>query len=1356
MQPSEKFVSPVVKSEGSFFREEKLVVNLLTQCAVHVSGDSEGHASTTATSSSTPELQQVLASATKCIAIIETYQEQPAILDASLEAMVTPIMGGFRQVVARHTEHVAKETSPTPTSPTQSTAFPFGRFTSTRLIRLSRLLYTVCKVRGYKKVVRLFPHEVADLEPVFHLLQAQNTDDHETWHVRYSLLLWLSIIVIVPFDLQTIDSSVGSTGGPSLVDRIISVCKLYLRDSGPVRNAAALCLSKLLTRPDMEARHLTEFLVWANSVVAASEGVAGNPIEGETKGGTSTTNMNSLNTPNKRGGDSSASAHQHQQIFLSTGALETLVLVFKHGHRQQMEGRIPAVAECMELATRATTMGKASTLQRKLTMKLSQRVGLQYLPPRVAKWRYQRGQRSLLDNMNASLTSSKAETQEKTTAQKLDADMNIVDVDDEDDEDDEDDDEEVPEETDAVIETLLCGLRDKDTVVRWSAAKGIGRLTGRLPREYADQVVEEVLELLSDGESDGAWHGGCLALAELARRGLLLPSRLSQVVPLVCRAIVYDVRRGKHSIGSHVRDAACYVCWAFARAYEPKEMAPYVEELSRAMMTTALFDREVNCRRAASAAFQENVGRQGHENFPNGIDILTRADYFTLGNRTSAYLEIAPFVASFTLYRRALIDHVADIKAVHWDPPLRSLAARALGKFALLDPAYMIEVVLPKMVSLTLDRTDLLIRHGSALSTASLIKALASLENAPPLGDALLKDIRNLIPRLEKARLYRGRGGEIMRGAACRIIESISLAGHPLTRRAQMRLLDTIDECVKHPTVVISEAAADALAALTLQYFPEGTDTVADLERTAVKYSTILRTDDNPGARRGFALALGALPSKFVTRTKEMTDLVLSTLVASADPKRNALSKGAPDAETRRNAVKSLGRLSGIVLVNTNTCTDEQAMKVYDMVILATEDYETDSRGAVGSWVRRAALNALPKVLRALRLRELPEQARSATDVEVSFQVNATTNIPEETKETTEETNKTTESSAAVAAAFPMCSPPVVEKAICALLCQLCSKIDVVREDAGKALHELLNAKSPVIPCIPMRGRLVELVASMQEKTSVTAGGWGIPTIVFPLVVPLIDIDSFRTSVLTGLKDSIGDINESSAKSARQALLNFVMDLRKKNQLVSLSSIADSLLSIVLRRDGREFEPIMKTVSLLLENSAFDFMDPTKSDFAKKLLDAASSTMLKSRDYKRIVSGMHVCCALTSFAQPVSGDAMRSIVLLLAHVYPIVRKMTADKLYSALLQYEIDALPQESTDEAVDEMSDLLLETPWAEGSMDTVMDSRNALYEVLKMEVPTKSARELMMGGGRMHQQDEEEKDELGDYSALVREMHR
>lgn len=40
----------------------------------------------------------------------------------------------------------------------------------------------------------------------------------------------------------------------------------------------------------------------------------------------------------------------------------------------------------------------------------------------------------------------------------------------------------------------------QDTVVRWSAAKGIGRVASRLTYSLADEVLSSVLELFSPSE----------------------------------------------------------------------------------------------------------------------------------------------------------------------------------------------------------------------------------------------------------------------------------------------------------------------------------------------------------------------------------------------------------------------------------------------------------------------------------------------------------------------------------------------------------------------------------------------------------------------------------------------------------------------------------------------------------------------------------------------------------------------------------------------------------------------------------------------------------------------------------------
>ena len=396
------------------------------------------------------------------------------------------------------------------------------------------------------------------------------------------LLLWLSILVMVPFGLNTVDSA---TSGSNLIDRIIEVCQKCLGEAAKTRDAAAYLLARLLTRPDMDdnalvatgcaksagSAPLVAFLQWC---VVQMEGSGGQ--------------------------------------LLVTGVHQALAHIFKMGQRNSLLDKVSLVSDVLH---NQTATASSSTTQRHNTCKLAQRLGLTYLPPRVAAWRYTRGHRSLLDNLKAS-TSASTPTIVATASASAGVEAGL---------EDEEDDAFVPIEVEYVIDSLLQGLQDRDTVVRWSGAKGLGRVGARLPKHLANEVVQAVMGLftIEDSSTVNTWHGGCLALAELARRGILLPERLAQAVGIVQKALVFDVRRGATSIGAHVRDAAAYVCWAFARAYAPQEMAAHVPVLAKGLLVAALYDREINCRRAAAAAFQENVGRQG--NYPHGIDIVTRA-----------------------------------------------------------------------------------------------------------------------------------------------------------------------------------------------------------------------------------------------------------------------------------------------------------------------------------------------------------------------------------------------------------------------------------------------------------------------------------------------------------------------------------------------------------------------------------------------------------------------------------------------------------------------------------------------------------------------------------------------------------
>lgn len=87
------------------------------------------------------------------------------------------------------------------------------------------------------------------------------------------MLVWLSLICMLPFDMTVLDSG----GAESDVRRIVSCCYRYLEAADKAREAAAILVARLTTRPDMAPALLPEFLGWARKKLAETdpEAVAG-------------------------------------------------------------------------------------------------------------------------------------------------------------------------------------------------------------------------------------------------------------------------------------------------------------------------------------------------------------------------------------------------------------------------------------------------------------------------------------------------------------------------------------------------------------------------------------------------------------------------------------------------------------------------------------------------------------------------------------------------------------------------------------------------------------------------------------------------------------------------------------------------------------------------------------------------------------------------------------------------------------------------------------------------------------------------------------------------------------------------
>ncbi|XP_035036046.2 tubulin-specific chaperone D isoform X2 [Hippoglossus stenolepis] len=1125
------------------------------------------------------------------LVIMDRYQEQPHLLDPHLEWMLNLIL-----------DFVRSEKSPS------------------SLVHLSfKFLYIISKVRGYKVFMQLLPHEVADLQPVLDLLSKQDPADIETWETRYMLLLWLSMTCLIPFDLSRLDGNLESDGGKareSTMERILAIAKSYLSANDSSRDAACVLISKFMTRPDVQQKCLGEFLDWSLTTIFQ-------------------TNDELLN-----------------DIRLLNGVLQSLAKLFKHGKRDDLLQYAPTILRCLEQRHLSES---SQAILRKPGVKLIQRLGLTFLKPRLAAWRYQRGNRSLGANLSTSESASATDAltpHMDTQEQKEDYD--------------------IPGEVETVIEHLLVGLKDKETIVRWSAAKGNGRVTGRLPRELADEVVGSLLDCFSFQETDMAWHGGCLALAELSRRGLLLPSRLTEVVPLIIKSLTYDEKRGACSVGSNVRDAACYVCWSFARAYEPKDLEPFVTQIASALLITTVFDRNVNCRRAASAAFQENVGRQG--TFPHGIDILTAADYYAVGNLNTCFLNISVYVASFPEYTNAMIDHLVAMKINHWDGVIRELASKALHNLTPQAPDYMATTVLPQLLSMAVG-IDLHSRHGAILACAEVTHALYKLGLQTDrtvldmISSECVEALKNIHQKLQDRKQYRGLGGELMRPAMCTIIEKLSLSKMPFKNDPVIAdWQGLIDDTIKNLHLVSSGAKDGIMAALLAAFsalceeYYEVEAGQADSQIQDVLVSQYIEGLKSPQmlTRCGSALTLGCLP-RFMIRGK------LKQIFEGLQQMCALSQKEGRFTEARRDAVRAIAQVCVTVGVSArgspdSTLCSENLAQVYDTLLESINDYTTDGRGNIGAWVREAAMTSLMDV------------------------------------------------TLVVASGSPeILSPDIVRCMMCGLAKQAAEKIDRYRAHAGNIFLRLLHSTEPAVPHIPHQDELLTIFP-VETTTSLN---WNAPSQAYQYITQLLALPQYQYHTLLGLTASVGDITESTVQFSSKSLFDHMKGIQENE--AALTQFGDTLLRVLRNNlhNCRVATSSLKMLDQMLSNNCFEiFTRQENHPFCVEIL-ALCKEFKKTKEIQKLSACVAVFCGLIQFQGEVRKKVLAQLLMLLCHPFPVIRKTTAGQMYEMVLTYDDVMDP-----EVLDDVMTLLSDTNW-ESDLATVRTHRNQLCDWLGVPRP-------------------------------------
>lgn len=994
---------------------------------------------------------------------------------------------------------------------------------------------------------------------------------------------------MAPFNLRTFDRSTDAkhTGQIEIVERLVPVAEVYLGASGKEREAAGLLIARLLTRKDVNETYIPKFFSRL---------------------------IQTWNSPTCT-------------INIRVGLLTCLCETFKIGNRDILLHHVELGLSTIREMDKAPEL-QSNTLLRKLRIKLAQRLALTLLRPNRADWRYTNDPKAI------GVPDGVATVVEDITNP--------------------------PEVVEEIIGMLLESLRDKDTVVRYSSAKGIGRVTSRLPKSFAEEIVTAIKDSLEfdtriisgkrrlkDSTRDSDWHGASLAIAELCRNGAIMPSALRELLPLVFLAVQFDIKKGSHSIGTSVRDAACYVMWSILRCYRTPVLTSFATQIASTLIVVAMFDREISVRRAASAAYQEGVGRHPEGVFPHGIFVLSQADFFAVGQRRASFLEVAPNIYQLSEYQAPILEYLVDTSCLHWDREVRELAGQCLGKLVSLSEASSVAKSSQSVQSLLLklinhrESIDVNARHGSFYAIGEISSTLVRDSLEGPCLDMILAFGRD-IPQYN----FRGPQAALMYSACCHYIAQTC---HLMACRAAVTAFEvSTAESIEHNAVIehieiaigafsladppLRNCAAEALAELSLH---EGVSDIIQATSSSASETSNLK---NPSVLKGWLTFFGLLDySENSSLFNTAIDTILDSATITGDRTRD-------DPETRKIAITSLGRLMSQFLLLKKTSPDAVKRNLENLVETlnaALLDYTVDARGDVGSWVREAAVTSSCHFMNA--------------DESYSFM---TQDISESNLRLFENT-----------------------------ISQCLSKIDNFRVTSTQLLTKALEVRLETATATHGNGISPVLADSLPVLTTANeALSNGDPSVtLFQNLTPLMNITKIRRTILTEYLICATSGSQSTMTSASAALASF-LELQTAHAIDNILSDVEVLIR-TYKTDDRVLIPVISSTADMLDAQ---LLSSTNYDFGL-IFNAVQDSTINTRTMSKIMASARCYAALAGLDSQVKYKAWKKLSLSLGHRYPNIRVMAAELLYGILSNLDL-----ETTAEA-EPVVEVLINNDWTQ-----------------------------------------------------------